>query len=146
MENSGLCLTPFQHRYLLKSLETDLRAEYRRRIEIMLLFDAGESQAQICEALGCSQETARYWITIAQTGQAHKWSDRLMGRAKIVNEQYVARLKKLVNHNPHLVGYSSAREFFAKSCSCATVDSNDTHSSSWESYLEAEIVFACSQF
>ncbi|MBC6431701.1 helix-turn-helix domain-containing protein [Nostoc sp. HG1] len=60
MENPGLCLTPFQRRYLLKSLETDLRTEYRRRIEIMLLFDAGESQTQICEALGCSQETARY--------------------------------------------------------------------------------------
>ncbi|WP_375500778.1 transposase [uncultured Nostoc sp.] len=106
MENAGLCLTPFQRRYLLKSLETDLRAEYRRRIEIMLLCDAGESQAQICEALGCSQETARYWITIAQTGQAHKWSDRLMGRPKTVNEQYLARLKELVSHSPRLVGYS----------------------------------------
>jgi hypothetical protein len=56
MENPGLSLTPFQRRYLLKSLETDLRVEYRHRIEIMLLFDAGESQAQICEALGCSQD------------------------------------------------------------------------------------------
>ncbi|MCC5622932.1 helix-turn-helix domain-containing protein [Nostoc sp. CHAB 5715] len=109
MENPGLCLTPFQRRYLLKSLETDLRPEYRRRIEIMLLYDAGESQAQICEALGCSQETARYWITIAQTGQAHKWSDRLMGRPKTVNEQYLARLKELVSHSPRLVGYAFER-------------------------------------
>lgn len=61
-------------------------------------------------------------------------------------EQYLVRLKELVSHSLRLVGYSSAREFFAKSRSCATVDSNDRHSSSWESYLEAEIVFACSQF
>ncbi|WP_442948948.1 hypothetical protein [Nostoc sp.] len=41
----------------------------------MLLFDAGQTQAQICEALGCSQETARYWIAIASSKQAHKWSN-----------------------------------------------------------------------
>lgn len=60
MENQYLYLTPFQRKLLLKNLEADLRSEYRRRIEIMLLFDAGQSQAQIYEALGCSQETAWY--------------------------------------------------------------------------------------
>lgn len=43
---------------------------------------------------------------IAQIGQAHKWSDRLMGRPKTVNEQYLARLKELVSHSPRLAGYS----------------------------------------
>ncbi|MEH2244258.1 helix-turn-helix domain-containing protein [Nostoc sp.] len=109
MENPGLCLTPFQRRYLMKSLETDLRAEYRRRIEIMLLFDAGQSQTQVCEALGCSQETARYWIMIAQTGQAHKWSDRLIGRPKTVNQQYLGRLKELASHSPRDYDYSFER-------------------------------------
>ena len=46
MENHGLYLTPFQRKLLLKNLEADLRPEYRRRIEIMLLADAGQSQAQ----------------------------------------------------------------------------------------------------
>ena len=43
MEKQGLYLTPFQRKLLLKSLETDLRREYRRRIEIMLQADAGQS-------------------------------------------------------------------------------------------------------
>ncbi len=80
MENHGLYLTSFQRKRLLKSLETDLRPEYRRRIEIMLLADAGQSQAQICEALLCSQETARYWSAIALAGNAHHWRDRPQGR------------------------------------------------------------------
>jgi hypothetical protein len=52
VEKQGQCLTPFQRKLLLKSLQTDLRPEYRRRIEIMLLADTGQSQAQICKALG----------------------------------------------------------------------------------------------
>ncbi len=100
MENYGLYLTPFQRKLLLKNLEADLRPEYRRRIEIMLLADAGQSQAQICEALLCSQETARYWIAIALAGNAHHWNDRPQGRPKTVNEQYLTRLKQLANHSP----------------------------------------------
>ncbi len=96
-------------RNTLKSLETDLRPEYRRRIEIMLLADAGESQTQICETLGCSQETARYWIAMAQAGLAHNWGDRPMGRPKTVNEQYLARLKELVSHSPREYGYPFQR-------------------------------------
>lgn len=109
MDKQGLYLTAFQRRLLLKSLETDLRPEYRRRIEIMLLADAGQSQTQICEALGCSQETARHWMTIAQTGQAHHWSDRPMGRPKAVNEQYLARLQELASHSPREYGYGFER-------------------------------------
>jgi transposase len=109
VENQGLYLTPFQHKLLLKNLEGDLRPEYRRRIEIMLLADAGQSQAQICQTLGCSQEMARYWITVAQTGNAHQWSDRPMGRPKTVNEQYLNRLKELVSHSPRKYGYSFQR-------------------------------------
>lgn len=109
MENPGLCLTPFQRKYLLKSLETDLRGEYRRRIEIMLLFDAGQTQAQICKALGCSQETARYWIAIASSKQAHKWSDCLIGRPKTVNQQYLGRLKELASHSPRDYDYPFER-------------------------------------
>ncbi len=109
MENQGLYLTSFQRKLLLKNLEADLRPEYRRRIEIMLLADAGQSQAQICEALLCSQETARYWIAIALAGNAHNWSDRPMGRPKTVNELYLARLKKLVTHSPREYGYPFQR-------------------------------------
>lgn len=109
MEKQGLYLTSFQRKLLLKSLEADLRPEYRRRIQIMLLADAGQSQTQICEALGCSQEAARHWISVAQMGQAHKWNDRPMGRPKVVNEQYLNRLKELVNHSPRDYGYPFQR-------------------------------------
>lgn len=109
MEKQGQWLTPFQRKLLLKSMQADLRPEYRRRIEIMLLADRGQSQAQICKALGCSQETARYWIVMAQTGQAHHWNDCPMGRPKTVNEQYLALLKELVSHSPREYGYPFQR-------------------------------------
>ncbi|NMG09195.1 helix-turn-helix domain-containing protein [Brasilonema sp. UFV-L1] len=109
MENQGLYLTLRERKLLLKSLEAELRLEYRRRIEIILLADAGLSQAQICKALLCAQETARYWIAMAQTGNAHNWSDRPMGRPKTVNEQYLARLKELASHSPREYGYPFKR-------------------------------------
>lgn len=105
MDHQGKYLTPFQQKFLLKSLETDLRPEYRRRIEIMLLADEGKSQTQICEALGCSQETARHWMMIAQTGQAHLWNGQSMGRPKVVNEEYLCRLQELVGHSLREYGY-----------------------------------------
>jgi transposase len=109
VEKQGQCLTPFQQKHLLKSLQTELRPEYRRRIEIMLLADEGQSQTQICKALGCCQETARYWIAVAQAGNAHRWNERLTGRPKIVNEKYCDRLKELVSHSPREYGYSFQR-------------------------------------
>jgi putative transposase len=105
----GQLLSPFQRKLLEKKLETNLRPEYRRRIEIMLLADGGQSQTQICAALNCSHETARYWMYIAQTGQAHKWKDLPIGRPKTVNEQYLNRLQDLVNRSPHEFGYAFGR-------------------------------------
>lgn len=99
-------LTPFQRKALLKHLQTNLQPEYRRRIEIMLLADMGKSQSQICEKLGCSQEMARYWIGIAEAGLAHKWNERPIGRPKIVNNQYIDRLKELVSNSPRDYGYA----------------------------------------
>ena len=109
MENQGLYLTAFQRKLLQKNLESDLRLEYRRRIEIMLLADAGQSQTQICEALRCAQETARHWIVMAQTGNAHHWNDHLMGRPKTVNQQFLERLKELASNSPREFGYSFER-------------------------------------
>lgn len=99
-------LTSFQRKLLLDSMQAELRPEYRRRIEIMLLADMGYSQAEICAELKCSQEMARHWITMAQAGQAHNWNTRPIGRPKTVNEQYLERLKELVSHSPREYGYS----------------------------------------
>lgn len=75
----------------------------------MLLADAGHAQAQICEALGCAHVTARYWITMAQMGQAHHWNERPLGRPKRVNEQFLDRLRELVTHSPREYGYGFRR-------------------------------------
>ncbi|AFZ00977.1 helix-turn-helix domain-containing protein [Calothrix sp. PCC 6303] len=99
-------LTPFQRKTLLKHLQTNLQPEYRRRLEIMLLADIGKSQTQICQTLGCSQEMARYWISRAEAGLAHKWQERSLGRPKTINDQYIQRLKELVSKNPRDYGYS----------------------------------------
>jgi transposase len=104
-EKQGKYLTPFQRKFLLKSLQTDLRSQYRRRIEIMLLADKGLSQAQIVKQLRCSNETVRYWTDRAKLGQAHNWKDCSIGRPKIVNDRYLNRLKELVSRNPREYGY-----------------------------------------
>lgn len=125
MEKPSQYLTPFQRKLLLKSLQTDLRAEYYRRIKIMLLADEGQSQARICEELGCSQEMARHWMVMAQTGQAHRWNERSMGRPKTVNEQYLDHLKELISNSPCDYGYSESEKaikFFAPIISaCAPI-------------------------
>lgn len=99
-------LTPFQRKSLLKNLRRNLQPEYRRRLEIILLADMGKSQTQICQILGCSQEMARYWMTIAEAGLAHQWNERSLGRPKTINDQYTQRLKELVTRSPRDYGYA----------------------------------------
>ncbi len=105
-QNQGLYLKPSQRKLLLKSLKSDMRQEYKRRIEIMLLADMGYSQTQICNSLGCSQETARYWIKMAQSGQALNWENHPMGRPKTINSRYLDRLQELAVSSPKEFGYA----------------------------------------
>ena len=101
----GQFLSLAQRKALLEELRNDLRPEHRRRIEIMLLADMGYSQAQICEELQCSRETARFWISMVQLGQAHNWNILPIGRPKTINQQYLERLKELVSRSPRDYGY-----------------------------------------
>jgi transposase len=102
-------LTTFQRKMLLKSLQQKLRPEHRRRIHIMLLADEGKTQTEICEELKCSQETARYWTSIAQLGNAHEWNNESLGRPRTISDEYVTKLKQLVKHKPHDLGYPFKR-------------------------------------
>ena len=106
---SHMLLTPFQRKQLQRNLETESSPEYRRRIEIMLLADAGYSQAQICDELGCAHATARYWIALAQAGNAHHWKNRPMGRPKTISPEFLDRLRELATHSPREYGYSFQR-------------------------------------
>lgn len=110
-EQAKLCqlLTPFQRKLLQKSLEDDLLPQYSLRIKIMLLADEGKTQTQICQALECSQGTARHWILIARSGQAHNWHESPIGRPKNVNQQYLERMRELVSQSPKEFGYSFGR-------------------------------------
>ncbi|MGB7444049.1 MAG: helix-turn-helix domain-containing protein [Coleofasciculaceae cyanobacterium] len=111
-EESKTCqlLTPFQRKLLQKSLQQDDFAEqYRQRIEIMLLADEGKSQVKICQTVGCCHGTARYWILMAKAGNAHQWEEQPLGRPKVVNEQYLKRLRELASQSPKEFGYSFRR-------------------------------------
>ncbi len=107
IEHTSQCnyLTCFQRKLLQKNLDDDLPKQYRQRIEIMLMADEGHTQAQICKTLGCSPGTARHWILMAQSGQAHKWKESRIGRPQTINEQYLERLKELVSQSPKAFGY-----------------------------------------
>ncbi|GBF80877.1 helix-turn-helix domain-containing protein [Aphanothece sacrum] len=102
-------LTLFQRKILQKNLEGDVEGKYRQRIEIILLADEGKSQTEICQLLGCSQATARHWIMMAQSGQAHCWKNNKIGRPKKIDEEYLKRLKELVSHSPSHYCYSFKR-------------------------------------
>lgn len=108
-KNQSSCLTPLQRELLLKHLKSDLPRKYYRRIKIMLLADEGQSRKQICEALGCSQETARYWIFMAHIGQVDQWKHSYGGRPKVINEEYLERLQELVKQSPKNFGYPFRR-------------------------------------
>lgn len=105
----GKFLSPFQRKLLQRNLEKKLRPEYRRRIEIMLMADLGHSQTEICAALNCSHETARYWMFMAQTGQAHQWEAISVGRPKTIDQTYLTRLQQLVSQSPREFGYAFSR-------------------------------------
>jgi transposase len=102
-------LTQFQRQLLEKQLKIETIPEYRQRIEIMLIADEGKTQAQICRMLSCSPLTARHWIFVAKSGQAHNWQTQPIGRPKTVTSDYLNRLKQLVTTNPKDLGYPFSR-------------------------------------
>jgi transposase len=108
-QSSNQHLTNFQRQLLEKNLKTETIAEYRQRIEIMLLADEGKTQTQICQQLNCSPLTARYWISIAKSGAAHNWQMQPIGRPKTVTSDYLERLKELANTSPKDLGYAFSR-------------------------------------
>ena len=103
------CLTEFQRQLLKKSLKVEQAPEYRQRIEIMLMADEGKTQSQICRTLSCSQLTARHWIFVAKSGQAHNWQAQPIGRPKTVTSDYLERLKELIGASPKDLGYPFSR-------------------------------------
>ncbi|MDV3348627.1 helix-turn-helix domain-containing protein [Leptolyngbyaceae cyanobacterium CCMR0082] len=105
-EPTSQYLSTFQRKLLEKRLKKgDLSTLWCKRIQIMLLADQGKSQTEICQLLGCCHATARHWILIAQSGQAHTCCDNTLGRPKIVHDEYLNRLKELVEHSPRDHGY-----------------------------------------
>jgi transposase len=102
-------LTKFQRQLLEKQLKIEIIPEYRQRVEIMLLADDGKTQAQICRTLKCSPLTARHWILMAKSGQAHNWQTQPLGRPKTVTSDYLDRLQKLVSTSPKDLGYPFSR-------------------------------------
>jgi transposase len=91
---------------LPESLPKSLDDRQLRRIEIILRSHLGQSQVEICSALGCSRETARYWMAIAKKPQSDSWVDTSVGRPKRVNDEYLLRLKELVTSSPKDHGYA----------------------------------------
>ena len=103
---SGRFLSGFQRKHLEKNLNQGLSKnpkKYSQRIQIMLLADEGKTQTQICQELGCSQSTARHWMMMAKSGQAHQWNHHKVGRPQAVSEEYLQRLRELVTQSPREV-------------------------------------------
>lgn len=87
----------------------NLDSIHRRRLEIMIRTHLGQSQSEICLALGCSKDTARHWMTIAKTKGLNNWYNQPIGRPKRVDETYIQRLRELVTSSPKEHGYAFDR-------------------------------------
>ena len=88
---------------------SDLEPIHRRRLEIAVRTHLGQSQTEICSALGCSKDTARHWMTIARTEGLNSCYDKPVGRPKRVDEEYRQRLRELVMSSPKKHGYAFKR-------------------------------------
>lgn len=92
-----------------KDLPANQELIYRRRLEIVVRTHLGQSQAEICSALGCSKDTARHWMMIAKTEGVSSWYEHPIGRPKRVDDRYKQRLSELVTSSPKDHGYSFSR-------------------------------------
>jgi transposase len=102
-------LTSILAEILPENLFKNLDHRHRRRLEIILRSHLGQSQVEICSALGCSKDMARYWMAIANRPASDSWQDTCIGRPKMVNDEYLQRLRELVTSSPKEHGYAFKR-------------------------------------
>jgi transposase len=102
-------LTSILAEILPENLFKNLDNRQCRRLEIILRSHLGQSQVEICSALGCSKDTARYWMAIAKKPSSDSWQDACVGRPKMVNDEYLQRLQELVTSSPKEHGYAFKR-------------------------------------
>ncbi len=100
-------LTDFQKRRLEQELaKPHLSPRDRTRVRIMLLCGQGKSQKQICDILNCAPVTARTWIHVVKSEQAHRWRDFCQdGRPKTIEDRHRDRLIALFKKSPRQVGF-----------------------------------------
>lgn len=109
MEKQLQHITELLAQILRQDLPENLETINRRRVEIVIRTQMGQSQTEICSALGCSKDTARHWMTIAKTQGFSNWYEHSIGRPKKVDDHYMQRLQDLVKSNPKEYGYSFSR-------------------------------------
>ena len=102
-------LVELLNKLIPEKLPADITPEARRRLEIILRTQLGQSQSKICRAVGCSKETARYWMSVAKTEAIGSWAENHVGRPRVVNDLYLESLRELVSHSPQKYGYSFKR-------------------------------------
>lgn len=109
MEKKVQQLTNLLSQIVPENLPTGQESVYRRRLEIVVRTHLGQSQAEICSALGCSKDTARHWMTMAKNEGLSSWYEQPLGRPRRVDERYKQRLSELVTSSPKDHGYSFSR-------------------------------------
>ena len=109
MEKQVQQITNLLAQIVPEELPDNLKPIYRRRLEIVIRTHLGQSQTQICSALGCSKDTARHWMTIAKTEGLNNWYDQPIGRPSRVDEEYRQRLRELATSSPKQHGYAFER-------------------------------------
>ena len=109
MENKVQEITALLAQIVPENIPVNQESIYRRRLEIVIRTHLGQSQAEICSALGCSKDTARHWMMMAKNKGLSSWYENPLGRPKRVDDRYKQRLSELVTSSPKEHGYAFSR-------------------------------------
>lgn len=102
-------ITSLLAQILPENLPEHLEPLHRRRLEIILRTYMGQSQTEICSALGCSKDMARHWMSIAKREGLNCQYEQPVGRPRTVDDRYLRRLGELVTSSPQEYGYAFNR-------------------------------------
>jgi transposase len=103
-------LTSEQKEKLQKALKTEVNADIRERILILLLLNDGKTQQEIGEFIGCSKNKVCYWCVHGDPDNLESLKDeRMKGNYQKATEKYRKILLETIEKEPEELGYEFGR-------------------------------------
>jgi len=103
-------LKPEQKEKLQITLKTEVNADIRERILILLLLNDGKTQQEIAEFIGCSLNKVCYWCVHGDPDNLESLRDkRMSGNHHKATDKYIDILLETIEKSPEEFGYEFGR-------------------------------------